>query len=47
MTEYKIITKSLAEDLDVAINEAASDGWKIKTNPIITDQGILIIMYRV
>lgn len=47
MTEYKIIVKQLAEDLQIEIDEAASDGWKIKTNPIITDEGILIIMYRV
>lgn len=47
MTEYKILTKSLAEDLQAAINEAAADNWKIKSNPIVTDEGILIIMYRV
>lgn len=46
MTEYKILTKSLAEDLQTEIDEAAADNWKIKTNPIITDEGILIIMYR-
>lgn len=47
MIEYKVIVRHLVEDLQIEIDEAAEDNWKIKTNPIVTDEGILIIMYRV
>ncbi|REE16987.1 hypothetical protein DFQ09_105200 [Winogradskyella pacifica] len=46
MIEYKVIVKHLAEDLQTEIDEAAADNWKIKTNPIVTDEGVMIIVYR-
>ena len=41
MIEYKILKAYDPEDLEVAINEAASDGWKLKGNIVVCELSLI------
>lgn len=46
MIEYKILKAYEHDDLEAAINEAASDGWKLKGNIIAFELSLIATMYR-